>query len=321
MSKSIPDEIGDGPAGLLPRVTTSDFDDPQAKVSSFVLLGIFVTLMLLAVFIRVFVRIRFTKSWKWDDYTCILAAIGSLAHTILYSQFPDNSPSRLIRPTSFPAAVEALGNQVSSVNGIPYQVTICFAKVSILLLYLRIFGVNRILRLSVYTSIIILILFYTSVTGIAIGYLVKCTNAESLLSESLFICTSYQPWILSNASFNVVTDFWILLLPFPLVSKLQLCLRQKLGFAAVFAAGLGACAASLARLVKIVNVFQSAQLEGNIAQFSILEINIAIIVACTSCFPAFFTHAKHWLRAICASNHIPDDCPKPSDCPTEREAS
>jgi hypothetical protein len=129
--------------------------------------------------------------------------------------------------------------QLLSVNGITYQFTICFAKLSILLLYLRIFGVNRLLTLCVYASILILTLFYLSVVGLAIGYLVKCNDLESLARREPFCGIYGGPVVLLNASFNVVTDFWILLLPFPLIAKLRLRLRQKLGFIAVFAAGLG----------------------------------------------------------------------------------
>lgn len=44
-----------------------------------------------------------------------------------------------------------------------------------------------------------------------------------------------------NAVFNVVSDFWILIMPFPQLLKLQLRVRQKIGLIIVFAAGL-ACA-------------------------------------------------------------------------------
>ncbi|KAI8629732.1 hypothetical protein F5Y19DRAFT_431655 [Xylariaceae sp. FL1651] len=33
------------------------------------------SLMLLAVLIRVLVRIRFTRRWEWDDYSCVLATV------------------------------------------------------------------------------------------------------------------------------------------------------------------------------------------------------------------------------------------------------
>jgi hypothetical protein len=55
------------PAGVPPPGVTPNLDDPISKGPSFVTLGIFVSLMLLAVLIRIFVRIRFTKSWQWDD--------------------------------------------------------------------------------------------------------------------------------------------------------------------------------------------------------------------------------------------------------------
>ncbi|KAI8629733.1 hypothetical protein F5Y19DRAFT_431656 [Xylariaceae sp. FL1651] len=175
---------------------------------------------------------------------------------------------------------------------------------------------------SVHTTIVILTLFYISLAGVAVGSLVACNSLTSLLTSQF--CHNYDgPVVLLNASFNVATDFWILLLPLPLVAKLQLRLQQKVGLFIVFAAGLGACAASLARLIELAIHYRNEDLvwvEGTNAEFSVVEINIGIIVACVPCFPVFFARTRDWFRATSASNHTPVHYPEPADGPTEREA-
>lgn len=122
-----------------------------------------------------------------------------------------------------------------SAGGIVFPVTI-FAKVSILLLYLRIFSISRPLRISVHIGILVMALFYTAMVGVSISTVIRCVG---LAAQTLQFCnTASGPIQLLNSVFNVVTDFWILILPMPHIIKLQLPISRKIGLAAVFAAGL-----------------------------------------------------------------------------------
>lgn len=66
-SNSLADTLAGVPAEAPPPGVAPNFVEPVSNGASFIILGIFVSLMLLSVLIRVFVRIRFTKSWEWDD--------------------------------------------------------------------------------------------------------------------------------------------------------------------------------------------------------------------------------------------------------------
>ena len=110
------------------------------------------------------------------------------------------------------------------------------AKVSILLLYLRIFSISTPLRISIHIGILIMALFCAASVGIGIGSVVKCVG---IAAKTLHYCHNVTgPIQLFNSAFNVVTDIWILILPMPLIWNLQLPHRRKIGFAAVFSAGL-----------------------------------------------------------------------------------
>lgn len=122
-----------------------------------------------------------------------------------------------------------------SAAGIVFPVTIFFAKVSILLLYLRIFSVSAPLRISVHIGILVMALFYTAMVGVSISTVIRCVG---LAAQTLQFCkTASGPVQLLNSVFNVVTDFWILILPMPHIMKLQLPKSRKIGLVAVFAAG------------------------------------------------------------------------------------
>ncbi|TRX89396.1 hypothetical protein FHL15_009694 [Xylaria flabelliformis] len=185
-----------------------------------------------------------------------------------------------------------------SVNGIAYQLTIFFTKLSILLLYLRIFSVHKTFALITTISIAIITIFYIPLIGVGIGFIVAC-HKQINFTKSHFCRTYNGPVLFLNGSFNVVTDIWLLVLPFPLLMKLRLQPRHRLGLITVFAAGTGAFAASLARLIELaVNFGKPDPIWSQIlaAEFSIAEINIGIIVACVSTFPIFFGQVRNWLR-------------------------
>lgn len=78
-------------------------------------------------------------------------------------------------------------------------------------------------------------LFYTAMVCVGIAAVKECVGVAA---SSLQLCDDIGgPVQLVQSSFNVVTDFWILLLPLPLVLKLQLPRARKFGLFAVFAAG------------------------------------------------------------------------------------
>ncbi|KAK4212523.1 hypothetical protein QBC37DRAFT_374930 [Rhypophila decipiens] len=287
------------PAVQPPPGEVSDLINPpsQAHIVS-VLDGVSVTFMLIAVLIRIFVRLKYIKTWAWDDTTCILAALGSLSHTILYTEMVKIGYGRHI--WDFPASWLILPQniQLLQANGITYPVTICLAKISILLFYLRIFGlISKPFNVIVHTGGALLVAFYSAMVLVCIVSLNKCVGLES--SRTPF-CLAYSgPIVIANATFNVVTDFWILLLPLPLLSILRLRPGQKWGIAAVFGAGIGACAASLARLVQFSLNYRTSDVfwvQATNAQFTIVEMNIAIIVACMACFPCFYTKARECIQ-------------------------
>ena len=105
-----------------------------------------------------------------------------------------------------------------------------------MLLYLRIFNVDRVLRFFIYFGIIFQALFYSAMTGVAIGSIVECNGPSQLTNQ---FCINYgKPVVVSNAAVNVATDFYVLLLPITRVVKLQLSSSHRLGLLMVFATGL-----------------------------------------------------------------------------------
>ena len=118
-----------------------------------------------------------------------------------------------------------------------YSPTILMAKLSLLSLYLQVFGPNIRLRRAIHFGMVFVTLFYTG-TFIAFCVLAIPGSGESLLGTVLSNdVASLIPIDVAQAAVNVATDFYIFLLPIPGVLQLQMPTRKKIGICAIFATG------------------------------------------------------------------------------------
>ena len=112
-----------------------------------------------------------------------------------------------------------------------------FTKLSLFLLYLRLFAPNRNTRFLVLFGIGFTALFYTScllVEAIACSPWHGETWIEAQLSKR---CGRNKLLGYVMAIVNVVIDFNLLAIPIAMVSKLQMPLRKKVGLCILFASG------------------------------------------------------------------------------------
>lgn len=119
-----------------------------------------------------------------------------------------------------------------------YGPAVFFAKLSLFLLYLRIFSPDRWTRVMIYLGATACFVCYMA-TAVTMTALCVPRHGESwfiaLLSSR---CHKAITMTYVQGIFNIVSDFYLLLLPIPVVWKLQLTLRKKIGISAIFMTGL-----------------------------------------------------------------------------------
>lgn len=152
-----------------------------------------------------------------------------------------------------------------------YGPTIFFAKLSILLLYFRIFVTTK--RSKTYYAIHFLIwfnlLFYLTNLPAEIW---TCIPREKIWDPTIEgKCVDNDAIIVTGGVINVVSDFGILLIPLVSIGRLQMPRAKKIGVSAVFATGFlhvfaplatlqseanyhSACVASIMHLVTAIQV-------------------------------------------------------------------
>lgn len=118
---------------------------------------------------------------------------------------------------------------------IVYPIVIVLVKLSIFLLYLRLFGLDKTFRYYVYFGLGIQLICYTALLGPQIATAFECVTITAL---TVPLCQNSSPLIILQGVINVVSDFYMLALPVPQVLRLQLRLQRKIGLLAIFLAGL-----------------------------------------------------------------------------------
>lgn len=127
-------------------------------------------------------------------------------------------------------------SQVTVPAMMTYSLTITLVKISILLLYRRIFNTPNLRRVTLILGILCVCWFVASV----FGELFLCTPLSALWDPNLLFsskCGDFEAYLLGITISNMMLDIAILCTPLPLVWNLQLPARKKLEVCSLFLLG------------------------------------------------------------------------------------
>jgi hypothetical protein len=116
----------------------------------------------------------------------------------------------------------------------PYKVTVCLNKVSVILLYLRIF-VSRTFRLAAFAVLFVVVGY--GIGGIA-ATIWQCVPIQGAWDKNTpATCINSDVFWVAYAALNIITDIMVLALPIIPIMRLQLGLRDRLLLCGVFTLG------------------------------------------------------------------------------------
>ncbi|KAK4555641.1 hypothetical protein LTR86_007394 [Recurvomyces mirabilis] len=176
-----------------------------------------------------------------------------------------------------------------------YNFVVGFTKLSIALLYLRIFGDgNRWFRpTAIGTSIVIVV----GAVAFAIPSIIECHPIHRTWDRTLpGTCFPLLPYWYAHAVFNVLCDVWLIVLPLPVIKQLQMRTWQKVGLGATF--GVGGFVIFTA-IMRIINLAESAASTeptwGSVSAFIWAELEGGVGIIC-ACLPTLRAPAARVLR-------------------------
>ncbi|KAE9373711.1 hypothetical protein N431DRAFT_465988 [Stipitochalara longipes BDJ] len=254
--------------------------------------------------LRVYSRLRFSKRLFEDDWFALISAALLLPTSVIeiltvYKGFGEHlwkiAPDKLPRVIEFFYITECF-----------YATPLAFAKISVLLLYLRIFMAPW-LRFIAWTTIGCVAISATITTIMSIF---QCIPIQSIWNPALpKKCIDVNTYSVTSSAVNTALDVAILMMPLPELGTLRLHWKKKIGVFVVFLTGGFATATSITRLFFLVNFATSHDATFDNAPtviWSIFELNISLICAC---LPAIRPLLGHYVPKVLGSTDIPN--PKP----------
>lgn len=111
-----------------------------------------------------------------------------------------------------------------------------FAKISILALYVRVFGVNRTFRRTCWVLGGIIVFYCVACTPM---FIFECTPGpvRSFAQTEANQCVPVLGLNVAVGAINIATDTALLLLPIPMITRLQMSKGRKLAVLVVFGTG------------------------------------------------------------------------------------
>ncbi|KAL2706537.1 hypothetical protein AAEP93_001787 [Penicillium crustosum] len=238
-------------------------------------------LAVLTVALRLYTRVYVVKAPGLDDLIIIAALLVDLAFfafIILEREYGIGVPVSELSEDEIQRQLFWLWLSVPF-----YNMTMILAKFSALTLFTRLFR-PRPFRLATYIimGFLTIIGLWTTLSGFFF-----CVPIHAFWSPSAEVretkCLPSGPVWFTNAALQTITDIVILILPMPLLWKLQLPSRQKWGIIVVFSLGIIIVATSSARMYPLSVMVAGGDFtyaNAQAALWSFLEANVSIICVC-----------------------------------------
>lgn len=118
-----------------------------------------------------------------------------------------------------------------------YQPTVFFTKLSLFLVYMRIFSSDRKMRYAIYFGVATILIFTIIITAMQAAFTIPWRGETWLDPRHLARVEHSSVLAVPVGIFGVTSDIYILILPIPTTLKLNLPLRKKLGVIAIFMIG------------------------------------------------------------------------------------
>ena len=190
------------------------------------------------------VLLRLTSRWLsaahfwWDDGLIIIGLILTFGSSAFNFVAADNGAGKHQEVVSKQDQV-MLAQIIYGIE-ILYGPLVTAIKCSILMLYLRLFGVRPAFRKTIYVMLSLVVgwciaVFFAAIFQASPPRLLWTTNLKDLPKGAHHI--DFTAYLIGTAVPNVVMDFAILVLPMGIVWQLQISNRRKIALSAVFAVG------------------------------------------------------------------------------------
>ncbi|KAL4756301.1 uncharacterized protein BDW70DRAFT_166325 [Aspergillus foveolatus] len=245
------------PAIPAPPGEVSNLQNPEDVIHTvnFATQVICLVVATIVVGLRFLVKARLRNTLELEDYTTIFGwvlFVGFCANMIILGNYGggyhawDVSKSDMINFQKASYAVTLV-----------YVPMVFVIKVALLAVMLRIFAPDRHKVMIVYGTIIVLLLYYIPALFIKVFFCRPISTYWFGAEVTGGTCLDQRKVIIADATISIISDFWILVLPIPMLWSLKMSLSKKFRVVGILGAGGLATGFSIWRLVMMVDESQT----------------------------------------------------------------
>ena len=218
------------PLGVQPN-----FVNPESKhIYNLVVQGICLPLATIVVALRVYTKTCLLRHPGWEDWTSVVGWVGLVLYSsIMFLQDRHGAGVHMwnVKGDDYTELLKLL-----YITEIVYGPIVFVIKLAILLLYMRLFKPIKRTFIALQLTVWLNLLAYTIGLFIEVFQCKPFTKIWWPLMPGR--CLDQKAVQLASSSFNIISDFVILILPMISVWSLKMSRRKQLGLCFVFAIGL-----------------------------------------------------------------------------------
>ncbi|KAF2098225.1 hypothetical protein NA57DRAFT_66600 [Rhizodiscina lignyota] len=193
------------------------------------------SLALICISLRLWVRTRWLRKSWWDDYLMVFAAVFSIGTTVLVILATQRYGWN-VHVWDAPYSQLEIGRQASMAGQALFVVASTFVKMSILVSYLRIAPEKSLFRRLVWGTFGLIVLCGIVFLALLFTQCVPISSYWNFLADP-GDCIPEGPPLVAQTVINVLTDAMIYALPMPTLFHLKLPALQRIGLMALFGVG------------------------------------------------------------------------------------
>ncbi|KAF2771064.1 hypothetical protein EJ03DRAFT_44847 [Teratosphaeria nubilosa] len=274
------------PLDILLTWPTPNYEHPKTHGPALLCVNlIFITLVIIAVLGRFYSRIVVKKWYGADDTMCALALLCTIGMTVVVilanEKFGWNR-----HEWDVSASMVAGANKIAFVAKLMFSLAATFTRLSLIIFYFRLIKDSSmpwfrwVLHASWLWTVAVCIIFVCETIWLCVP-----TQAYwELLPKGPYRCLNEGTVMLAGGIINCVSDLLTTVLPIPIIAKLQMPLKQKIGVGVLLSLGL---IVTIAGIVRTVFIWESLIARYDETWYSYplwiaaaIEIDLAVICAC-----------------------------------------
>ncbi|KAL1965539.1 hypothetical protein VTN77DRAFT_5622 [Rasamsonia byssochlamydoides] len=283
---------GPPPPGVIPNLVNPPTIGHKVEAAGWALW----TVALFVVSLRTYASARQGKGrLGWDNVLIIVALILALSRIIILTvEVEVYGMGRHI--WDLPIAWTSKHRSLLYIADMIYLIAMMCAKLSILLIYLRLFGVYNAFRFVAWGMMAVIVVYSWTVFFV---YAFSCNPVywawHVTLDEAWNArhCINFLPLNTAMGAVNIATDVVLLMLPLRMVWKVQMRTAQKLGLTLVFGTGLFTVAAACVREYFVVSTEKNSDqsyTEVPEALWLTIELMVGIVAASLPAIGPLYQH-------------------------------